>query len=320
MQDISEQATEIRRIWSGFQGARVLITANNYRVFDYLEQQKSAHQLSKRLKTDPRATEILLDALSGLGLLRKRNGRYRNSDLASQFLVEGKPYYQGDIIRHIETLWDNWSGLDAIMRTGKPFRRSRNHEAFILGMHNIASIKAKKIIDAIGMKGVKTALDLGAGPGTYTLEMARRGIHVTLFDTPETINIAKAVVSKHKKETEHISFMQGDFIIDDIRSGYDLILMSQTAHAYSEKDNMALLKKCRKALNPGGRAVIHEFLISDDGTSPVPSALFSINMLVNTTGGRCYSPNRMRSWFLKTGFRKVKKQPVADGVLVIATK
>lgn len=320
MSNVLQQAAEIRKIWSGFQGARVLITANNYRVFDYLEKQRSANLLSKKLKTDPRATEILLDALCGLGLLRKQGVKYKNTSLASRFLVTGKPYYQGDIVRHVDVLWDNWSGLDTILRTGVPFRKSRNHEAFILGMHNLASLKAKKIIDSIGIKGVQTALDLGAGPGTYAFEMARRGVEVTLFDTPETIDIAKAVVREHGKEAARINFRVGDFINDDIGKGFDLVFMSQIAHSYSDKDNIMLLKKCRKSLNSGGRAVIQEFLISDDRTTPLPSALFSINMLVNTTSGRCYSPKEMRSWFRKAGFRDIKKQLVNDGVLVSGSK
>ncbi|MBI5409514.1 MAG: hypothetical protein HZA14_09130 [Nitrospirae bacterium] len=108
MTNILEQSKELRKIWSGFQGARALITANNYRVFDYLEEQKTAKGLARELKTDTRATEILLDALTGLGLLKKRSGKYENSELASRFLVSRKPYYQGDIIRHVETLWQNW--------------------------------------------------------------------------------------------------------------------------------------------------------------------------------------------------------------------
>ena len=114
MADILEQSKELRKIWGGFQGARVLLTANNYRVFDYLKKQKAAAGLAKDIGADKRATEILLDALTGLGLLKKQKGQYKNSSLASQFLVSGSPYYQGDIIRHADTLWQNWSGLDNV--------------------------------------------------------------------------------------------------------------------------------------------------------------------------------------------------------------
>ena len=318
MADILEQSKELRKIWGGFQGARVLLTANNYRVFDYLKKQKTAAGLAKDIGADKRATEILLDALTGLGLLKKQKGQYKNSSLASQFLVSGSPYYQGDIIRHADTLWQNWSGLDNVVKTGKPHHVSHDHRAFILGMHNLAVLKADKVLKAVGLKGVKKALDLGGGPGTYTIEMAKKGISVTIFDTPETIEIAKEVVKK--SGVKNINFLQGDFLADDFGRDYDLIFISQILHAYSEDDNIMVLKKCRNALNKNGRIVIQEFFIDKDRANPVQSALFSINMLVNTEGGRCYSPEEIKRWYLKTGFRKIQKQLLADSVLISAEK
>lgn len=318
MADILEQSKELRKIWGGFQGARVLLTANNYRVFDYLKKQKAAAGLAKDIGADKRATEILLDALTGLGLLKKQKGQYKNSSLASQFLISGSPYYQGDIIRHADTLWQNWSGLDNVVKTGKPHHVSHNHRAFILGMHNLALLKADSVLKAVGLKGVKKALDLGGGPGTYTIEMAKKGISVTIFDTPETIEIAKEVIKK--SDVKNINFLQGDFLADDFGRDYDLIFISQILHAYSEDDNIMVLKKCRNALNKNSRIVIQEFFIDKDRANPVQSALFSINMLVNTEGGRCYSPEEIKRWYLKTGFRKIQKQLLADSVLISAKK
>jgi 2-polyprenyl-3-methyl-5-hydroxy-6-metoxy-1,4-benzoquinol methylase len=290
MTGILDQTKEIRKIWSGYQSSRVLITANNFRIFDHLEEQKTAKY-----------------ALTGLGLLRKNKGGYKNASIASRILVSGRPYYQGDIIKHVNSLWDNWSDLDRILKTGVPSRKSRDHKAFILGMHNLASLKAKEIIKGIGLKGVKKALDLGGGPGTYTIEMAKKGIHVTLFDTAETVKIARTVVNQFQKDPENITFVQGDFLVDDIGSGYDLIFMSQIIHSFSEKNNIMLLRKCRKALN-------------ENRTQPTHSAMFAVNMLVNTQEGRTYSPGEIRGWFLKAGFKKISKKLVAEGVLVSAWK
>ncbi len=307
-------ANELRKIWSGFRQARVLITANNYRIFDHLSKQRSVRVLSHKLNTDARATEILLDALAGIGLLTKQGSSYINTKIASQYLVSGSPYYQGDIIRHADTLWKNWSGLDEVIKTGKPYHAARNQEAFILGMHNIASLKAKDVIKAIGLKGVKKALDLGGGPGTYSLEMAGKGVNVTLFDFPGTIRIAKRVAAKGK--TGRIHFKSGDFMSEDIGKGYDLIFISQIIHAYSDKDNLRLLKKCRNALNNGGRIVIQEFLISKDRTHPMPGALFSVNMLVNTARGRCYTPGEIKSWLSRAGLKELAEKLLDDTVLI----
>jgi 2-polyprenyl-3-methyl-5-hydroxy-6-metoxy-1,4-benzoquinol methylase len=317
MATIHEEVKILRDIWSGFRSARVLMTANNYRVFDYLTKPQSARAISRRLKTDLRATEILLDALTGLGFLKKSAEEYRNTSVSNHFLVKGKPYYQGDIITHADYLWQNWSALDEVVKTGKPGQGARNYEAFILGMHNLASLKVKDVIKAIGLKGVRTALDLGGGPGTYSMEMARQGMQVTLFDFPEAIEIAKRIFEKERIEGIH--FIRGDFIIDDIGKGYDLILISQILHAYSAEDNLMILKKCAEALNRHGRIVVQEFPISEDRTRPVQSALFSVNMLVNTQSGRCYSSKEVKSWFSKSGMKDIHETLLDDTVLIMGS-
>ncbi len=146
--------------------------------------------------------------------------------------------------------------------------------------------------------------------------MAKRGISVTLFDMPETVEIAKAVAEKYNVRA--IKFIAGDFLNHNIGKGYDLIFISQIFHAYKEKDNLSLLRKSHKALNPKGRVVIQEFHINEERTQPPQSALFSVNMLVATEGGRCYSPHEMKTWLRKTGFKKIKEKLFMDNILIEA--
>lgn len=318
MANIFEQAAEIRKIWGGFRQARALLTANNFGVFDHLRKPLSAAEISKKLGTDLRATSILLDALTALRLLKKQKGKYQNTDTASKFLVKGSPYYQGDIIRHSDNLWQNWSGLDEVLRTGKPFHVSHDHDAFIRGMHDLAIMRAKKVIGAVGMKGVRKALDLGGGPGTYSMGMAKKGASVVLFDRPETLKISKDIIKK--AGAKNISFMAGDFVCDDIGKGYDLIFISQVLHSCSEDEIRRLFRKCIDALNTKGRIVIQEFFIDDSMTHPLQSALFSINMLVNTPAGRCYSPAEIKAWLSGSGFGKTRDRIMDETVLVSGEK
>jgi hypothetical protein len=69
---ILKEVKELRKILFGFRPARVLLTANNYRVFDHLIKPQSAKIISKKIGADLRATEILLNALTGVGLLKNR--------------------------------------------------------------------------------------------------------------------------------------------------------------------------------------------------------------------------------------------------------
>jgi 3-hydroxy-5-methyl-1-naphthoate 3-O-methyltransferase len=311
---VIDEAEELRRLWAGYWSSRVVITANNLGVFDLLKSPKTAGDVASELNTDSRATEMLLNALTGLGLLKKKSGTFRNGPLSNKFLVRGKPFYQGDILRHADTLWKNWSGLDEVVRTGNPRRAARDHESFIRGMHNVASIRVNDVLRETGLRGVKRALDLGGGPGTYSIALAKRGVSATLFDVPETIAVARDVI--RQSGVKGINMIEGDFMRDDIGGGYDLILISQVLHSFSAEDNVRIIRKSGKALNPRGRIVIQEFYLDESRTNPVHGVLFSINMLVNTVGGRCYSPHEIRSWLEETGFNEVTEKIMAGNVLV----
>lgn len=315
---IKDELKELRKIWAGFWQSRALLTANNLGIFEHLKNKKTAIEISKILKTDKRATEIMLDALAGIGLLKKSGSTYTNTAIANRFLVKESLYYQGDIISHANTLWQNWSNLDTVIKTGKPAKAAKNHSAFIRGMHNISIIKAEEVIKAIDLTGVKNALDLGGGPGTYCIELSKKGISTTLFDQPETIKIAKDIIKETK--TKDIELLGGDFFADDIGSGYDLVFISQVLHAFSEEDCIYIIKKAKDALNDGGRIIIQEFYINKKRTYPANSALFSINMLVNTDGGRCYSSPEIKKWLSAAGFKKISSQLLDDTVLISAKK
>ena len=70
--------------------------------------------------------------------------------------------------------------------------------------------------------------------------MARYGVKVTLFDRPETVDIAMDVTGK--AGMKNMDFITGDFLYDDIGKGYDLIFASQILHSCSEKEIIHLFK------------------------------------------------------------------------------
>jgi cyclopropane fatty-acyl-phospholipid synthase-like methyltransferase len=181
-------------------------------------------------------------------------------------------------------------------------------------MHNLSSKSASAVLKKIGLKGVKRALDLGGGAGTYSIEMARKDIDVTLFDQPAIVPLARRIVASEK--VTGINFIEGDFLKDDIGSGYDLILANQICHCIGNSENVFLMLKCRQALNVGGRLIIQEFILDNDHTTPLSGALFSVNMLVSNQHGRAYSPDEISNWLTGAGFSSIQVTRRSDTVLV----
>jgi len=307
------------RLWGGFRASRVVLTANTYRIFDHLKTPKTAAEIAQSIKTDPRATEILLDAVTSVGLLRKTGGTYRNTETAKKFLIADSPLYQGDMLRHADNLWTSWSGLDEVVRTGKPNRSgSRDYGSFIRAMHNNAVFRAKAVIDLLDLRNVTRALDLGGGPGTYSMELAKRKISVTHFDLPEPVEIARKLAVDQK--IRNVYFVPGDFHTDDIGSGYDLVFISQILHSLSIPESISLIKKAKDALTPKGTIAIQEFLLEKDRAHPAAGALFSVNMLVNTPTGRSYTVEEMKGWLSKAGFTGIRKKVLGETVVVTGRK
>jgi ubiquinone/menaquinone biosynthesis C-methylase UbiE len=304
---------------SSFASSRIILTANRYRIFDLLEAGgKSSGDVCRALKTDGRATEVLLNSLVAIGLLKKKDGLYRNAGIASRYLVKGKPDYQGDIMDHYHTLWENWAGLDKVLKTGKPSNGSHDHRSFILGMHNIALQKVKEVLAAIDLRGVKSVLDLGGGPGTYSMAFARKNIAVTLFDAPETLKFSRPLIKEAGLRKE-VTFKAGDFTKDNLGSNYDMVFISQIVHSFGPETCAALLRKSYSSLNPGGRVVIQEFYLDETKAGPPQGAIFAINMLVNTPDGRTYTPKEMSAWLVKAGFSGIKTKRLSDTVLITGT-
>ncbi len=304
---------------SSFASSRIILTANRYRIFDLLEAGgKSSGDVRRALKTDGRATELLMNSLVAIGLLNKKDGRYLNAGVASRYLVKGKPGYQGDIMDHYHTLWENWAGLDTVLKTGRPSNRSHDHRSFILGMDNVALQKVKEVVPAIDLGGVRRVLDLGGGPGTYSMAFARKNIAVTLFDAPETLKISRRLI-KEAGLGKKITVKAGDFTKDDLGVNYDLVFISQIFHSFGPEACEALLRKSYSSLNPGGRVVIQEFYLDETKAGPPQGAVFAINMLVNTREGRTYTPREMSAWMKKAGFSGIKTRHLGDTVLITGT-
>src|SRR5580693_8619221 len=76
--------------------------------------------LARAMKTAPRATALLANALTALGLLHKSEGRFALTDSARRYLLRDSSEYLGGMILFDAALWDEWGRLEDSIRTGLP--------------------------------------------------------------------------------------------------------------------------------------------------------------------------------------------------------
>jgi len=320
---------ELNALMRGFMESRIILTGLELDIFSAIGTGASAKQVSRKIHAPVRSTEALLNALCAIRVLRKQDEIFYNTTLSSRYLVAGSPDDSRSALMHIAHLWHRWSTLTDAVKKGtsvaKDALKKRSPEAtraFISAMHKNASFASSMVVAQIDLTGVNSLLDLGGGSGAYAIAFARKAPHIkiTVFDLPEVIPLTKKYIAQAGL-AETIQTKTGDMTRDDFGKGYDLVFVSAICHMFSPKENLKLFKRIKRALNPEGRIVIQDFVLNPDKTSPRFSAIFALNMLVNTRGGGTYSGKEYIDWLSRAGFHKAELVKIPGPTsLVIAKK
>ena len=302
---------EIDNIARGFMAARILLTGVELDLFGQLgESELNAQELADLLKTDPRGTEILCDALVSLDILTKEEGKYRNTPTSLKYLSSRSTRFRGGGLRHMAHLWQSWSRLTEVVQKGGPELgpwSDEKREAFIQAMEHHAKGVAEQTVKVLDLSGAKRMLDMGGGPGAFAIALVKENsnLEAVVLDLPYALNIARKAIEEAGLSTR-ITLKEGDFFKDDLGGPYDMVLLSSIIHSMDEEENHFLLNRAKEALNPGGLLVIRDFLVDASHTEPQQAAVFAVNMLVNTRGGRTYSYEEISGWLKELGFLNIE--------------
>ncbi len=298
-----------------FMESRVLLTALELDVFSAVGTGASASAVGSACGATTGATERLLDVLVSLGFLHKRGDVYANAPLAVRFLAKGSPDDARDALKHNLSLWRRWSTLTDAVRAGHavgvPEMAERGDDwtvPFIAAMHRGAAQRAPLVVQAVGTEGVQRMLDVGGGSGAYSIAFARASatLRAEILDLPTVLPIA----ARHVVEAglaDRVATRPGDLRADELGSGYDLVLLSSICHMLGPDENRDLLSRAARALAPGGRVVVSDFVLDENGTAPRQAVLFSINMLVGTPSGRSYRESEYREFLGAAGLVGVER-------------
>ncbi len=271
-------------------------------------------RVAEQLGASVDAAGRLLDALAAMGLLSKDAGGYANTEASRTYLSMDSDRYIGYIIHHHHHLVASWAKLPEAILSGKPIRlpvREKGtdaREAFLMGMFNLATQLAPRLVPVVDLSGCTSLLDLGGGPGTYAIHFCRHNpdLSATVMDLPTTRPFAEKTIGKMGM-ADRVAFISGDYLQDDISGSYDAVWMSHILHGEAAEDCLRMIQKVFGCLNPGGVVVIHEFILDDTLDGPLFPALFSLNMLLGTEGGRAYSQAQLAGMLETAGFVDVHR-------------
>lgn len=288
----------------------------------------SSSKLAELVASDDRGLAMLLNALTAMGLLERREDSYSATDVSSRYLSRTSPHYLGHIILHHHYLMAPWAHLDEAVRSGRPIRQQYAHgdeaamlESFEMGMYDLAMHNAPRVVPHIDLGGRRHFLDLGGGPGTYAIQFCRHNsdLSAVVYDLPSTRPYAEKTIADSGL-SDRITFKAGDFLRDRLGGPYDVAWLSQVLHGQGAAECSAILGKVKDALAPGGMILVQEFVLENTLDGPLFPALFSLNMLVNTERGQSYSWRQLEGLLTVAGFRDVRRLllPLLNGAGILA--
>ena len=326
--------TELTRLAGGHLEARLIQAAVELAIFDGLENSAgTAEAVANRLKLEPKATELLLNALASLELLHKRADYFSLTEATAKYLLKSSPQYVGAMIRFESALWSCWEKLPEAIRSGQPVRppnmyqdQAAETEIFINAMDSLVKARGDATVtaNAIDWSGIAELLDVGSGPATYPIALCQRfpKLRATIFDLPGTLAISERYV-REAGMAERIRLIAGDYRKTPIPGSYDVIFLSNIIHGESFESNRSLILKLVSNLKPGGQIVVKDHILDDSRTTPPVGAIFSLLMLLTTESGRCYSFSEIKSWMEQAGLSRVQQinlPPPLTSSLVIGTR
>ncbi|HEX2400420.1 MAG TPA: class I SAM-dependent methyltransferase [Mycobacterium sp.] len=266
---------------------------------------KEINELAHVCATDPSMTALLLDALAGLGLVRR--------DALGLYALAI------DLLPLLRTLIRSWSELSVVARSGEPLVRADTAEGasdlypdflpVLSAMFAPAARRAAQLLSGCGTD----VLDVGAGEAPWSIALATSSpaVQVTALDLPAVIATTQRAVDA-ANVGDRFDYLSGDmFTCELAAAAYDVVLLANVCHLFDETHNRVLLRRLRSALRPGGWLAIIDVLTSRDPAEQCSISLYALSLRLRTSSGTVYPIAAYETWTNDAGFGPLQVEPLS---------
>jgi SAM-dependent methyltransferase len=313
LRSLSTSPTEdvdIDTVAYGFMASQALFTGLETGIFDAIDKAGEGGMTLAKLQeaTSIRAPRLqtLVTSLVAIKCLSRdaMSGHYTVSPNTARFLVTSSKQYYGDYLRYQmgRQFYHRMGALPDVMTTGEApsyaswFSDPAVAQTYTEAQHNGSVATAKYLIKKkLKLGGVTSMLDVGGGSGafSYVFTEATPGLNSTVLELPEVCRTGETIKAKQSADVQQrVKYVELDatspnWPVDD--EAYDVVLMSYISGSVPEGIIASLYKNAHKALKPGGRLLVHDFMVNDSLDGPELGALWALqHVTVNADGlGLC---------------------------------
>lgn len=303
---------------AGFVYSQVLLACVRTRLFDRLKDGPVAEAaLAALLDLPPEGTTRLLRAAAALDLVAQRaDGQWALGPLGAAMI--GNPGIAA-MVEHHALLYADLADPLALLRRPRGGNALSGYWAYAgaelpgaLGRDRITDytslmaasqpMVAEEVIAAYDFRRHRCLLDIGGGSGAFLAAVAASApdLRLMLFDLPAVAEQGRERFARLRLD-QRASAVGGDFAADPLPLGADLVSLVRVLHDHDDDVVMALLRKVRAALPPGGRLLIAEPMSGTPGAEPAGDAYFGFYLLAMGRG-RPRRADELRTMLETAGF------------------
>jgi len=309
-----------------------LFAAAEIGLFDVLSDKYTLYNdTAEELNVSAHRLKALLDLLCYYGLLLKESDNYK---IHHDYIALADNNRKDNItarLAHPQRTAKSWHYLVDILKEDKPSsalkQRPKRTDKDIIAFHRSLGSRGEKQIEhyisQIPLKDSTRLMDVGGGFGDLCLPFlkSKKISHATVLETSDTARLATLSMTDDIF-ADCFTFYPCNFIYDQLPGGFELCLVSNILHIYSENTCLKLLSKLHKSLKDNGQIFIREITINDDATGPEAGLEFSLHMAINTESGKAHSENTVKRLLQMAGFSDIVslQSPAETEYAVLARK
>ena len=353
-EDDDEPQPDIDQIAYGFMGSKSLFAALRVGIFDAIDSvdgPATFKDIEAACEINGERLKTLLSACVALKLIRRHidengNDLFHLPKASSKQLVRKSRQYWGDYLSmQVDgQFYNRLADIDNTIKYGT--EASHGYEAwfdsdpdaaknYTRAQHNgsLATAYAlhKRLPELATEYPSMRMLDVGGGSGAFSIVTARvvQDATAVVLDLPNVIETTKSIISEEEESVgNRVSTLalsatdpgSWENVVED--ESFDVVLLSYVSGSIPSDALEGLYSNAFRALKPGGKAIIHDFFIDNDGRGPPNAALWALAHISVNPAGMGLIPKRVINKLSEEGFIAPRVHELIPGMtkVIVAKK
>ena len=332
-----ETAEEVSQVAFGFMASKALFAGLHVDVFTVLaDGPKKSAQISEKTGIPANRITTLMTALTSVGLVERSDDEvYSNSPGAEAFLSRDAKYDFGDYLRYqidkqmypflqqLNEVMDGSLDPDAVDSYQHWMADPEQAAIYSDAQHAGSLGPGKTLARLVDLSGARQLLDVAGGTGAMTIRLleANPGLTSTIIDFPNVSELGWRFISDAGM-VDRVRYIPGNALQIEWPGGQDAVLMSYLFSGIPGEELPRMVQNAFDSLAPGGKIMVHDFMVDDDRQGPPMAALWQLQHMAFTPDARSVTPGWLKSQMKDVGFQDIQEHEMVPGLtrLIVGSK